>query len=653
MEESRRRHLPLVCSLKFFPFSFLSLISTVLSCFLIDQITRNQLFCGNCTARTHLALLALAYSHIFELLAIVVVALFLFCQRPCLFRWTLRAISKKKGDGWRCLCRWVFACSRCCSCCLIGGSEVLGTSKGASFLSEISVITGEYFDSGGNTVDVTPTDLLAGMAALAGEERLKRERKQQNTSVNKQSRVGFGVGVEAPLEPKCAVRTSTLAIGDFENFDEEIATSESLDSDFDDLIVSPHGTRRRRQVMVKTIGMRRDAWNSKGYFAVAERERLLPENPRDREVILDGAHYMKLAHAVYGFVMCATGSSYATSCSILAGLASCKSRAINKLAFLQLSGVSSSDLLYLSSSVGIEACPYGIVIDRSKKSIVVVIRGTLSLEDAVADLNLIPQPLQNHADRCPELKDEPGHCHAGILQSVLWIYQDLQRHRYLDSCFRPEASNELRDYQLVCTGHSLGAGCAAILSIALRKRYSKFVRCLCFSPPGCVLSPDIASQPFMTTYILDSDVVPRLSVFALESLRHDVLEAIARIKVPKHRVESGKDANQILHPPGSIPDSPFYQQLQSFLSHRESSREARITERAKLCLPGQYFVHLVKSSAPALAASSNSTRKAKKCYVPVWANRRDFSEISLRKSLMINHLSWRVQNQLDAVAATF
>ena len=48
--------------------------------------------------------------------------------------------------------------------------------------------------------------------------------------------------------------------------------------------------------------------------------------------------------------------------------------------------------------------------------------------------------------------------------------------------------DENPDYQLVITGHSLGAGVASVLAVLLkpRSKYRNLV-CYAFSPPGCVL----------------------------------------------------------------------------------------------------------------------------------------------------------------------
>ena len=43
-------------------------------------------------------------------------------------------------------------------------------------------------------------------------------------------------------------------------------------------------------------------------------------------------------------------------------------------------------------------------------------------------------------------------------------------------------------------------------------------------------------KEFCTSFVLDSDLVPRLSVDSVEHLRNEVLELIGRVKVPKKEV---------------------------------------------------------------------------------------------------------------------
>ena len=65
-------------------------------------------------------------------------------------------------------------------------------------------------------------------------------------------------------------------------------------------------------------------------------------------------------------------------------------------------------------------------------------------------------------------------------------------------------------------------------------------------------------------------MVPRLSLHSMESLRHELLSCIARIKVPKYKVlrPLGKKADiveanaKMLHK--TPPDSAFWQTVQDF-----------------------------------------------------------------------------------------
>ena len=55
---------------------------------------------------------------------------------------------------------------------------------------------------------------------------------------------------------------------------------------------------------------------------------------------------------------------------------------------------------------------------------------------------------------------------------------------------RPEVKHRaslslLQEYQLIVSGHSLGAGVASVLALLLRKHFPD-LHCYAFSPPGCV-----------------------------------------------------------------------------------------------------------------------------------------------------------------------
>ena len=80
----------------------------------------------------------------------------------------------------------------------------------------------------------------------------------------------------------------------------------------------------------------------------------------------------------------------------------------------------------------------------------------------------------------------------------------------LDSTAADGAPPQRRGLQLIITGHSLGAGVAALLSLLLRPHFPG-IRCYAFSPPGALVSPSLAKT--MEEWVT-SVVVSRISVKA-------------------------------------------------------------------------------------------------------------------------------------------
>lgn len=89
-------------------------------------------------------------------------------------------------------------------------------------------------------------------------------------------------------------------------------------------------------------------------------------------------------------------------------------------------------------------------------------------------------------------------------------------------------------FGLTLVGHSLGAGTAAILAILLKQDYPDLI-CFSFGPPGGLLSMPAQqyTQEFITSVVVGKDVVPRIGLRQMESLRADLINAIKRSVDPK------------------------------------------------------------------------------------------------------------------------
>ncbi|KAL3150176.1 hypothetical protein ABBQ32_000037 [Trebouxia sp. C0010 RCD-2024] len=92
-------------------------------------------------------------------------------------------------------------------------------------------------------------------------------------------------------------------------------------------------------------------------------------------------------------------------------------------------------------------------------------------------------------------------------------------------------------WQLVITGHSLGAGVAALLSLKMHVR-APGLKCWAFCPPGGLLSQNLshAAQQYCTSVIVNKDMVPRLSLRTVYRLFEGKMIALARCNNTTSRV---------------------------------------------------------------------------------------------------------------------
>ena len=216
------------------------------------------------------------------------------------------------------------------------------------------------------------------------------------------------------------------------------------------------------------------------------------------------------------------------------------------------------------------------------------------------------------------------------------------------------------------TGHSLGAGCATFLALMLKREYPD-LRCLPYSPPGGLVTMKTAKAvaPFTTSFVLNTDIVPRLSVESMEKLRNDVLDLISRIKVSKMDVlksavlgSGGTDRlhiiDDILHPRDAVPDSEFKEQVKRFKDVQRKVKEDRGAPAVSLYPPGR-IVHFIKTEE----AKAYYGGCGKFCggrdreYTPMWAHNDDFTEIQISPSMAFDHFPDRVCVSIEGVARSW
>lgn len=100
---------------------------------------------------------------------------------------------------------------------------------------------------------------------------------------------------------------------------------------------------------------------------------------------------------------------------------------IHEASMLAHAGLEKSDIAYASFEAGFYETPYCIIIDRKWKSVVLSIRGSLTLEDCVVDVLLDPSPLDALGVKYGF--DGAGqYCHGGVLECANWLHEDLMRY---------------------------------------------------------------------------------------------------------------------------------------------------------------------------------------------------------------------------------
>jgi len=157
-----------------------------------------------------------------------------------------------------------------------------------------------------------------------------------------------------------------------------------------------------------------------------------------------------------------------------------------------------------------EHCPkFMILVDHAQASVVLIIRGTFCFKDVVLDVV------------CEDAEFLDGFAHKGFLEGS---------RKVLDKCRRILETTLVDNfgYQLVVCGHSMGGSIAVMITLELLRtnRYPILppgisVQCVALCPAPVYRTEGDVSLEYLEKihiYILDKDVVPRLSLGSVAKL---------------------------------------------------------------------------------------------------------------------------------------
>ena len=258
-------------------------------------------------------------------------------------------------------------------------------------------------------------------------------------------------------------------------------------------------------------------------------------NHEDMELFADIVYYMKYALGMYSWPVYMYMNPFCGLCRLYSHL-HCRRQDVPNIhqdnrcscylgGLREITGIREVDIVYASFENEVYKVPFIVCLDHEKKAVVVAFRGTLSFVDIVTDLTASTRPI-------PVPKFPNFLVHKGMLKTITSILKKLTEERILETAF-----DNVNGYKLVIVGHSLGSGCAGIMSMLLREQYPD-LRCFCYSPTGALFNEAAAafSEEFITSITLGKDLVARLNVPNTHKLKEDLVRVIECCQKPKCRI---------------------------------------------------------------------------------------------------------------------
>lgn len=369
----------------------------------------------------------------------------------------------------------------------------------------------------------------------------------------------------------------------------------------------------------------------------------------DRETFKRSLHYLKHALAIYTWSLHIYMNLKCGLCSLCQYLSigACSTPneyvvgdnccGCNMAGVRRVAEVDEDDIVYASFMNGIYRSPFLVILDHEYRSVVVSIRGTLSMGDIITDLVANPEPIEL----------PPPHSQYSVHKGMLRTAERI-RDQLLEENILARAFSRAEGYDLVIVGHSLGAGCAAILGLLLRPTYPD-LHCYCYSPPGTIIDDQGAAytETFVTSITLGHDLVSHSSIHTFNTLKEDLVKAIEQSRKPKYRIfleggletscwcigkqvvfedktDEGETQRILQEDEDNAGGTGFVSIVSKSLSNgKEDADEV-------LFVPGK-IIHLTDTGASRGCCSSVRTLE------PQWAHRSRFKKIEVTPGMIRDH----------------
>jgi hypothetical protein len=179
-----------------------------------------------------------------------------------------------------------------------------------------------------------------------------------------------------------------------------------------------------------------------------------------------------------------------------------------------------------------------------------------------------------------------------------------------------------------------------------------------------VFTTQVETKSFVTTFVMDNDIVPRLSLQSITALRDEILELLSRISTPKYQVLAGRgelSPNPLVGTRLANVLAAYKEAKLNAVNEGQLEKEVDETENVEtddvetddvetgvrndvndgeaaadtLEIPGR-VIHLIRKDDNSNPLD-NDDHYAAKHFIPVWAKRDDFNAIPMTKSMVADH----------------
>lgn len=384
----------------------------------------------------------------------------------------------------------------------------------------------------------------------------------------------------------------------------------------------------------------------------------------------NAVHFMNISIACYGWLFMIYRHTCTGCFHIMQNLTCCacfrrKRIQINgdNCCYCYLAGVkslsdiiSTDDIIFASFKNHLCEIPFLVIADHKTNNIVIAIRGSLSIRDVLTDL-----AADSDVFECEGVP--PGsQAHAAMIRGARMILKQLDDNKILERAF-----TTYPQFNLMITGHSLGAGVGTLLALLLRPRYPS-LKVYAFATPAGLLSREAArvTEEFILTIGVGDDLVMRMGVDSTENLRTSLLMALRACRLPKYRVvlnglgyilfgipekdlcRTWTNCNVITTATGESPllNERDLHRAQGHHMYEQDFAKRRFS-KVRLYTAGK-ILHIVKCKQDKVEGKSKK-QKVKSKYEMRWAEPEDFLEMVVVPRMFLDHLPENIEKVLNTL----